>query len=43
MLFREHFYRVFYDLDANVTAVEVRVVGQKKGNKLFVRGKEFTL
>jgi hypothetical protein len=26
-----------------VKAVEVRMVGQKKGNKLFVRGKEFTL
>ncbi len=36
-------FRVFYDVDASENVVEVKVVGHKPGNKLFVRGKEFTL
>jgi mRNA-degrading endonuclease RelE of RelBE toxin-antitoxin system len=36
-------YRVFYDVDVDAGVVEVKMVGSKKGNKLLVRGKEFTL
>jgi len=32
-------YRVFYDVDTERDAVEVKMVGSKEGNKLFVRGK----
>ncbi len=34
-------FRVFYDGDAEPGIVEVKVVGRKVGNKVFVRGKEF--
>ncbi|HPM83737.1 MAG TPA: hypothetical protein PLF81_23690 [Candidatus Anammoximicrobium sp.] len=34
-------FRVFYDADANKETVEVKVVGQKVRNRVFVRGKEF--
>ena len=33
--------RVFYDGDAEPKIVEVKVVGQKVGSRVFVRGKEF--
>jgi len=36
-------YRVFYDVDAAANAVEVKMVGYKAGNKLFVQGKEYKL
>jgi hypothetical protein len=36
-------FRVFYDADGNQEIVEVKVVGQKLGSKVFVRGKEFKL
>ena len=36
-------FRVFYDVDAVANAVEVRMVGHKEGNKLFIRGKEYAL
>jgi mRNA-degrading endonuclease RelE of RelBE toxin-antitoxin system len=36
-------YRIFYDVDSESKSVEVKLVAYKKGNKLFVRGKEYTL
>ena len=36
-------FRVFYDADADQKIVEVKVVGQKSGSKVIVRGKEFRL
>ncbi len=36
-------YRVFYDVDSGTSAVEIKMVGYKEGNKLFVRGKEYEL
>ena len=36
-------YRVFYDVDTDRNAVEVKMVGFKEGNKLFIRGKEYEL
>lgn len=36
-------FRVFYDVDIDRDAVEVKMVGYKEGNKLFVRGKEYGL
>jgi mRNA-degrading endonuclease RelE of RelBE toxin-antitoxin system len=35
--------RVFYDADETARVVEIKVVGQKQGNELFVRGKKYTL
>src|SRR5688500_11705212 len=35
--------RVFYDVDPSAGVVEVKMAGSKRGNKLFVRGKEFKL
>lgn len=34
-------YRVLYDIVKAEFVVLVRVVGEKRGNKLFVRGEEF--
>ncbi len=34
-------YRIFYDLNHGERLVEVRVVGEKKGNRLVVRGEEY--
>jgi hypothetical protein len=34
---------VFYDVDIARTTVEVKMVGYKEGNKLFVRGEEYEL
>lgn len=36
-------YRVFYDVDTAMNTVEVKMVGYKEGNKLFVQGKEYEL
>lgn len=36
-------YRVFYDVDEEACKVLVKAVGWKEHNKLFVRGKEYTL
>jgi mRNA-degrading endonuclease RelE of RelBE toxin-antitoxin system len=34
--------RVFYDVDRDAAVVRITVIGYKKGNKLFVRGEEFS-
>src|SRR5258708_19051270 len=36
-------YRVFYDVDLASNVVEVKMIGYKEGNTLFIRGKEFNL
>jgi|SRR5437660_429530 len=36
-------FRVLYDIDFDDEKVEIKVVGQKQGARLFVRGKEFPL
>jgi mRNA-degrading endonuclease RelE of RelBE toxin-antitoxin system len=36
-------FRVFYDVDVEVRRVKVEAVGRKKGNKLFLHGKEYEL
>jgi hypothetical protein len=36
-------YRVLYDVDEEDRAVTIQLVGQKRGNRLIVRGQEFTL
>jgi mRNA-degrading endonuclease RelE of RelBE toxin-antitoxin system len=36
-------FRVFYDIDTENETVLVKAVGVKSGNKLFMRGKEFSL
>lgn len=36
-------FRVFYDVDGNAQAVEIKMVGYKEGNHLFVQGKEYAL
>ena len=36
-------YRVFYDVDIEANAVEVKTIGYKEGNRLFVRGEEYKL
>ncbi len=36
-------HRVFYDVDTEAVAVEVKMVGYKEHNTLFVRGKEYVL
>lgn len=36
-------FRVFYDIDAGNKTVLVKAVGVKIGNKLLIRGKEFSL
>ena len=36
-------YRIFYDLNYEEKVVEVKVVGEKKGNKVVVRGEEYEL
>lgn len=35
--------RVFYDVDGAAKLVRIVAVGIKRGNKLFIRGKEFEL
>jgi mRNA-degrading endonuclease RelE of RelBE toxin-antitoxin system len=36
-------YRVFYDVNKDDEIVEVKMVGYKKGNNLFVHGQEYKL
>jgi mRNA-degrading endonuclease RelE of RelBE toxin-antitoxin system len=36
-------YRIFYDADATANLVEVKAVGWKEHNKLFIRGQEYVL
>jgi mRNA-degrading endonuclease RelE of RelBE toxin-antitoxin system len=36
-------YRVFYDVDTKASAIEVKMIGYKEGNRLFVRGEEYKL
>jgi len=36
-------FRVFYDLDIEERRVKIEAVGYKKGNTLFIRGKEYNL
>ena len=36
-------YRVFYDVNVARSVVEVKMVGQKDGSRLLVRGKEYAL
>ena len=40
---RKDKFRVFYDIDTENETVLVKAVGVKIGNKLFIRGKEFSL
>jgi mRNA-degrading endonuclease RelE of RelBE toxin-antitoxin system len=35
-------YRVLFNVDSETHTVAVLVIGEKRGEKLFVRGKEFT-
>jgi mRNA-degrading endonuclease RelE of RelBE toxin-antitoxin system len=35
-------YRVLFNVDAKTNTVDVLLAGEKRGNALFVRGKEFT-
>ena len=34
-------YRVLYDIFETEYVVRVKAIGEKRGNKLFVRGEEF--
>src|SRR5438094_752977 len=36
-------HRVFYDVDEVARKVTIKAMGWKEHNKLFIRGKEFTL
>jgi mRNA-degrading endonuclease RelE of RelBE toxin-antitoxin system len=36
-------YRVFYNVDETKRVVDIRMIGRKEGNRLFVRGMEYTL
>jgi len=36
-------YRIFYDLNHEERVVEVKVVGEKRGNRVVVRGEEYEL
>jgi mRNA-degrading endonuclease RelE of RelBE toxin-antitoxin system len=40
---RVDWFRVFYDQDADSATVTIVAVGHKKGNRLHLRGEEFTL
>jgi mRNA-degrading endonuclease RelE of RelBE toxin-antitoxin system len=35
-------YRILYDVDDNARIVLIHAVGEKSGNRLLVRGEEFT-
>jgi mRNA-degrading endonuclease RelE of RelBE toxin-antitoxin system len=34
-------YRILFDVDAVASVVQILVVGEKRGNALFVRGQEY--
>ena len=36
-------YRVFYDVRQSERIVEVKVIGEKRGNMVVVRGEEYEL
>jgi mRNA-degrading endonuclease RelE of RelBE toxin-antitoxin system len=36
-------YRVFYDVERESQVVRIKAVGRKEHNRLFIRGREFTL
>lgn len=36
-------FRVFYDLNDSILSVEIKMIGHKRGNRIFVRGKEYSL
>jgi mRNA-degrading endonuclease RelE of RelBE toxin-antitoxin system len=35
-------YRILYDVDETARLVTVQVIGEKRGNRLIVQGKEFS-
>ena len=36
-------FRVFYDIDEGAAWVKIEAIGHKRGNRLYVRGREFQL
>lgn len=36
-------FRVFYDIEEEVAEVRIIAIGRKRGNRLFIAGKEVTL
>ena len=34
-------YRVIYDVDEDLRQVTIKVIGEKRGNELFVQGREY--
>ncbi len=36
-------YRVFYDVSAAADSVKIKAIGWKEHNKLFIRGREYSL
>ena len=36
-------FRVFYDVDAEKKVVKVEAIGEKRGNKVFIKGEEYEL
>ncbi|NJN93703.1 MAG: type II toxin-antitoxin system RelE/ParE family toxin [Anaerolineales bacterium] len=36
-------YRIFYDIAHAESSVKIKAIGYKEHNKLFIRGKEYTL
>jgi mRNA-degrading endonuclease RelE of RelBE toxin-antitoxin system len=36
-------FRVFYDVDSETASVVILAIGEKRGNKLLVHGKEYQL
>jgi mRNA-degrading endonuclease RelE of RelBE toxin-antitoxin system len=35
-------YRILYDVDDTTSTVTVEAIGEKRGNRLLIRGQEFT-
>lgn len=36
-------FRVFYDVDEELSVVKIEAIGYKEGNKLFIHGEEYEL
>jgi len=36
-------FRIFYDVNDGAQSVEIKMIGQKTGNRIYVRGKEYNL
>ena len=36
-------FRVFFDIDEGNAVVKIEAIGDKRGNRLYVRGEEFQL